>query len=176
VPAAAVGFFVVAVVGSPGSCVSDDRPIEVTLENAAAFLAKWDALEAELDAGRPASRVFTESEATSRARAWVEEEDVPVDDLYLCFDDDGGRASGSVDVPFSPGNIEVLVHGTMLFTGEQPEADIENIEVGGLPGELTDLAENFITGLVDDQTNGVVLEHDYVLTFVEGEMTVSGTP
>ena len=175
-PVAAFAFYLVAVIGSPGSCTTAERPIDFTLEAAASFQDKWDALNASLDAGRPDSAVFSEDEATSRARLWVTEHDIPVSDLFICFDDGGASASADVDVPIVPGDVDILVRGTVLLIGEMPEAEVVEIEVGGLPGPVTDLVEDFVTDLIDDQSEDVILIHDYVLTFSEGEMTVAGRP
>lgn len=175
-PLAAVALFFLAIVGSPGSCQSEGRPVAFTLEAAASFQTKWDQLNATLDAGQVSTVVFNESEATSRARLWVDDHDVAVSDLFICFSAEGGSASGKVDVPFFPGDADVLIRGTMDLTGEHPEADIEEIEVGGLPGPVSNLVEGFINGLIEDQTDEIELDHDYGLTFGEGELTISGQP
>ncbi len=175
-PLAAFALFLLATIGSPGSCESEQRPIASSPELASAFQAKWDQLNATLDAGQVSTAVFDESEATSRARLWVTEHDVPVSDLFVCFTIEGGSASGKVDVPFFPGDVDVRVRGTLDLTGEHPKADIENIDVGGLPGPLNDLAERFVDELIDDQTKQIELRHDYGLSFTDGTLTISGQP
>jgi len=175
-PILAIVLFIMAVVGSPGSCVTEDRPITYTPLLAASFQEKWDQLDDTLDAGQISTVVFDEGEVTSRAQLWAEEHDVSVSDLLVCFGTEGASASGKIDVPFFPGDVDVLLRGTMLLTGEHPEAEIEEIEVGGLPGPFTDLVEGFVTGLIDDETEEIALTHDYGVTFAEGEVTVSGQP
>lgn len=175
-PLAAVAFFLLAIVGSPGSCEAGDQPIAVSLEAAATFQTKLDQLNDALEAGQVSTVVFDESEATSHARLWVEEHDAPVSDLLICFSADGGSASAKVDVPFFPGDVDVLIRGTMILTDVHPEADIDEIKVGGLPGPLTDLVEGFVNDLIEDQTEEIELSHDYGLTFGEGEITISGQP
>lgn len=175
VPLAAVGLFLLAVLGSPGSCEAEDRPIGVNDLVAASFQLKWDELDATLDSGRSSSAVFSESEATSRARLWVDEDDVPVSDLLICFNEEGGAISGSVDVPLLP-NIDVLIRGTLDLTGDHPEPVIHELDVGGLPGPLTNLAKDFINGLIEDETEKIELRHDYGVIFGEGGVAVGGQP
>ena len=175
-PVAAVILFLLAITGSPGSCRSDDRPIAVSPELAAALQAKLDQLDASLDAGQVSTIVFDESEATSRARQWADEHEVPVSDVYVCFDVDRGSASGKVDAPFLPGDVDVLIRGRLDLTGVRPELKIDEIKAGGLPGPLTGLMKGFINDLVDNETEDIVLEHDYGLAFGDGEATINGQP
>lgn len=175
-PLAAVALFLLAIIGSPGSCETEGRPISYEPLRAVSFQQKWDQFNATLDAGQLSTVVLDESEATSRTRLWVEEHDVPVSDLFLCFSAEGGSVSGKVDVPFFPGDVDVLIRGTMDLTGEHPEAEIEEIEVGSLPGPLTDLVKGFVDDLIENQTEEIELAHDYGVTFGEGEVTISGQP
>lgn len=177
IPLLAVLFFFLAITGSPGSCEVEGRPIAGTIQEAGTFQEKWDQLNNALAFGQPSTATFTEGEATGRARLWVEENDVPVSELFLCFSAaDGGQASGKVDVPVIPGDVDVLVMGTVDLTGEHPNADIDEIEVGGLPGRLTSLVEGFINSLIDDQEGKIDLTHDYAATFADGTVTISGQP
>ena len=176
VPLTIIAFFRLVLAGSPCSCEAEDRPITYDALRAVSFQEKWGQLDDALNADQLSAAVFDESEATSRARIWADEHDVPVSDLYLCFSPEGGAISGKVDIPFFPGDVDVLIRGTMDLTGERPEFVVEEIEVGRLPGPLTDLVEGFINNLIDDQTEDLELSHDYGLTFGEGEVTVSGQP
>lgn len=176
VPLTIIAFFLLVLAGSPGSCEAEDRPITYDALRAVSFQEKWGQLDDALNADQLSAAVFDESEATSRARIWADEHDVPVSDLYLCFSPEGGAISGEVDIPFFPGDVDVLIRGTMDLTGERAEFVVEEIEVGRLPGPLTDLVEGFINNLIDDQTEDLELSHDYGLTFGEGEVTVSGQP
>jgi hypothetical protein len=175
-PLAALALFLTAVVASPGTCKSGAGPIEPSLQLAVSFQQKWDQLNNTLDAGQVSSVTFTDDEATSRARLWVVEHDLPVSELFVCFAPEGGSASAKVDVPFVPGDVDVLVDGTLILTGDRPEADIQDIEVGGLPGPLADLGESIVDDLIDDQAEKLELDHDYGISFGPGEMTVSGQP
>ena len=175
-PIAAVAFFFVAITGSPGTCAAEDRPITTSLQLAADFEAKWDALEASLIAGQPLSVTFTESEVTSRADLWLAEHDARIDGIQICFDDGIATASAKIDIPFVPGDIDVLARGTLNLTGNFANADVDDLKVGGLPGPLTDLVENFINGVIEDQTEELDLEFRYTLLFTEGQVTISGLP
>jgi len=175
-PLAALVLLILAVTGSPGSCLPGDRTITISPERAASFQAKWDQLDATLDAGQVSTIVFDDSEATSRARQWIDEHDLPASDVYLCFEAQRGSASGKVDVPFFPGDVDVLIRGTINLTGEHPKIEIDDIEAGGLPGPLTDLMQGFVTGLVDDESNDLALDHDYGIAFADSEATISGQP
>jgi hypothetical protein len=168
--------FVVALSGDPGSCEDASRPITAQPQHADAFQQKWDQLNATLAAGQVSSTTFSENEVTARARRWVDENDVPVTELYICFTADGGAASGKVDVPFFPGDVDVLVRGTLDLRGEQPEVVIDEIEMGGLPGPVADFLKGRIDSLIEDQTEDLELTHDYGVTFAPGEITISGQP
>ena len=176
VPLAAVIFFLLAISGSPGSCEAEDRPIAYDPARAASFQQKWDQLNAALNAGQVSTVVFDEGEVTARARLWVDEHDVPVTDLFVCFRADAGAASGKVDIPFFPGDVDVLARGTVDLRGERPEVIIEEIEMGGLPEPLVDLVKSPIESLIENQTEELELRHDYGVTFGEGEVTISGQP
>ena len=79
-------------------------------------------------------------------------------------------------MPFVPGDVDVLVHGTLILTGGQVEVDIDELEVGGLPGPLNDLVQSFVDDAIADETIDLELERDYELAFSEGSVTVSGQP
>ncbi len=175
-PIAAVAFFFVAIAGSPGTCEDESRPITTSLQLAAAFQEKWDGLEASLTAGQAAVETFTESEVTSRADLWLEEHDAPIEEILICFGDGTASASAKIDIPFVPGDIDVLARGTLNLTGSAADADVQDLEVGGLPGPLTDLVENFINNVIEDQTEDLDLDHTYTLLFTEGQVTISGVP
>lgn len=175
-PIAAVAFFFVAITGSPGTCEDENRPITTSLQLAADFQAKWDGLEASLIAGQPATVTFTESEVTSRADLWLSEHDAPIDKILICFGDGTASASAEIDIPFVPGDIDVLARGTLNLTGNFANVDVDDLEVGGLPGPLTDLVENFINDVIEDQIEDLDLDFRYTLLYTEGEVTISGLP
>ncbi len=175
-PIAAVVFFFLAITGSPGDCRSDERTVTTSFQFAADYEEKWDGLEAALDAGQPASATFSESELTSRASVWLQEQDAPIEDIMICFGDGTAATSAKIDIPFVPGDIDVLARGSLILTGTVADSEITDLEVGGIPGPLTDLVEDFINNIIEDQTEDLDLDHSYSLTFTEGAVTISGTP
>ena len=176
IPLAAIALFVVALTGNPGSCEAEGRPISFQPAKALSFQQKWDQMNTTLDAGSPSTINLDEQEVTSRARLWVDEANVPVSDLFICFTADGGAASGEIDIPFFPGDLDVLVRGTIELRGEHPEFTIEELDMGGLPGLFTDVVKGRVTSLIEDQAEKITLSHDYGLSFDEGVITASGQP
>jgi hypothetical protein len=176
VPVAAAGaLFAAAVLGSPGECDSGGQPVTVSPSQAAAFQAKLDGLNGLLDAGQPGSFQFTESEAASRAVQFLDEHDAPIENLKICFHENEGSASGTINVPVGP-NVDAKLTGTLDMTGETPKAQID-IEVGKVPGFVTGVIEGLVEGIVDDQLVEIELEgHQYRLEFGEGTATLFGTP
>jgi len=175
-PIAAVAFFFVAITGSPGTCAGDEHEITTSLQEAASFESKWDTLTATLDAGQPASATFTESEVTSMADLWLERHDAPINEVMICFRDGEASASAKIDIPFVPGDVDVLATGTLIMTGQFVEADIQELDVGGLPDPLAELVEEVVNRVIEDQTVTLELRHDYALVFGDGVVTVSGGP
>jgi hypothetical protein len=175
-PAAAIAFFLLAIMGSPGSCEQEGRTISYEPLRAVAFQQTWDQLEDTLDAGQESAAVFDEQQVTARARLWVEERDAPVSDLLICFTSDGGAASGKVDIPLIPGDIDVLIRATVDLRGDRPEVEIEEMEIGRVPGPLADLAESAINELIEQQMEELPLRHDYGAMFGDGEVTLNGQP
>lgn len=173
-PIAAIAFFVLAVAGSPGSCEAEGQAVVFTPGQAGSFQEKWDQFDAAVAAGPGSTVVFSESEVTSRARFWIDEHDVPVSEFLVCINAEGPAASGKVDVPFFPGDIDVLIRGTLDLRGEHPKAVIEEFEIGGLPGPVAEMVEELVEKLIDDQTVQIDLKHDYHATFGEGEVTITG--
>ena len=175
-PLAAAVLFVMAILGNPGTCEAEEQSIAHSPALATSFQEKWDRLNTVLAFGSEASITLSEAEVTSRAEQWVIERDVPVSDLVICFSMEGGAASGQVDVPFFPLDVDVLIRWTVDMTGETLKVEIEDIEVGGLPGPVADLVENFIDDLIDDQEEQLGLDFSYGVAFSDGEATISGQP
>ncbi len=175
-PIVAVGLFIVAVAGDPGTCEAETRPIVLSDSAAASYQTAWDGFQATLDSGQAAAVTFNETEVSSRAQQWLDERDSPITELRICFTDGGAGASAKLDVPFMPGDVDVLVRGTLILTGGQAEIDIDELEVGRLPGPLNDPLQSFVDDVIADQTIDLKLERDYQLAFSEGSVTVSGQP
>ncbi len=175
-PIVAVGLFIVAVAGDPGTCEAEGRPIVFSESAATSYQTAWDGFQATLDSGQPATVTFNETEVSSRTQQWLDERDSPITDLRICFTDGGAGASAKLDVPFMPGDIDVLVRGTLILTGGEAKVDIDELEVGGLPGPLNDPVQSFVDDVIADELIDLEVERDYQLTFSEGSVTVSGQP
>lgn len=175
-PLAAVGLLLLATVGSPGACETDEQRAEPRGADALAFQVKWNQFNGALDAGQPSSVVFTENESTARARVWVEENDAPVTNLLVCFTAEDAAASGTIDLPLFPGGVDVVVRGTLDLRGERPRAVIDEIEIGDVPGFVTDRIDRLVNDVIEDQLNKIELDHDYGVGFEPNRITVNGQP
>jgi len=164
-----------AFVGSPGECDSGDREVESSSALAQQFQAKLDDFEAELDAGQAASFTFDESEATSRGREFLEEENAPIEDLKVCFNPEGPSASGKLSAVLGL-DVTVKVSGDLDLSGEHPHIDDLDIDVGSVPGFITGGLEGVVKGVINDQLDHIDVEHQLSITFGEGTATLSGQP
>jgi hypothetical protein len=171
----AVIFVVLAFAGSPGECDSSGREVESNPALAQQLQAKLDQLEAQLDAGQAASFTFDESEATSRGRQFLEDENAPIADLKICFNPDGPSASGSLDAVLGL-DVTAKVSGDLFLDGQHPRVDNLDIDVGSIPGFITGGFEGTIKDVINDQLEHISIEHQLSITFGEGTATLSGQP
>jgi len=170
----AVVLLVAAFAGSPGECDSGDREVESSPALAQQLQAKLDELDAQLDAGQAASFTFDESEATSRGREFLEDENAPIADLKICFNPDGPSASGNLEAVLGL-DVTAKVSGD-LFLGEHPSVDNLDIDVGAVPGFAAGGFEEVIKDVINDQLAHIDIEHQLTITFGEGTSTLSGQP
>ena len=133
---------VLMVTGKPGIC--DNPPLRVgrdldplpSAELAAQLDARWDQFSADIK-NQQAVFQATESEVTSRARQYVEDEDVPMEDVFVYYCDDGkGQLAGRVDVAGVGANF--VATGTLVLGGEKPVVEIDSVDVGNVPGFVGD--------------------------------------
>jgi hypothetical protein len=171
----AVVVLVAAFAGSPGECDSGGRQVESSPALAEQLQAKLDDLDAKLDAGQAASITFNESEATSRGRQFLEDENAPISNLKICFNPDGPSASGNLDAVLGL-DVTAKVSGDLFLDGEHPRVDNLNIDVGSVPGFVTGSFEGTIKDIVNDQLEHIDIEHHLTITFGEGAATLSGQP
>jgi hypothetical protein len=168
--------FGLVVTGGPDPCTpGGSEPIVFSRANADSFQTKWDAFEAALDAGRPATVTFTESEVSSRGWWEVVDEAEDADDIFegprVCLHDGYGEVSATLDLPGFL-DVKMKARGTAEITDELV-IDVDKLEIGNVPGFLSDwLNAEDIRGDLTDQH----LEHNYTLTLREGEAQVDGTP
>ncbi len=142
-----------------------------------AFQQKWDEFDATLDAGSPASVTFNESEVTSRAVGWINNEDGPdFDDARVCIHDGYGEATGTLQ---GPGFLDVkfMLRGTVELIGSRLLTDIEDVDMGNIPDPLTSWFEGQADGPIEEGLDNLGLEpHTYTVTLTEGMVTIEGQP
>jgi len=171
----AVAVLAAAFAGDPGECDSGGREVQSSSTLADQLQAKLDQLNAQLDAGQPASITFDESEATSRGRRFLDDENAPIADLKICFSSDGPSASGSLDAVLGL-DVTAKVSGDFLLDGEHPRVDNLDIDVGAVPGLAAGGFEGAVEGVINDQLEHISLDHQLTITFGEGTATLSGQP
>jgi len=164
-----------AFVGSPGGCDSGDREVQTSDALAQQFQGKLDAFNDQLDAGQPASFTFDESEATSRGRQFLDEENAPIGDLKVCLNPDGPSASGNLNAVLGL-DVSVKVSGQLDLSGEHPRVEDLSVDVGGAPGFITGGFDGVVEGVINDQLTHIDTEHQLAITFGEGTATLSGQP
>ena len=166
---------VAAFAGSPGECDSGDRKVESSSALANQLQAKLEQFEAQLDAGQAASFTFDESEASSRGRRFLEDENAPMADLKICFNPNGPSASGSLDAVLGL-DVTAKVSADFSLEGQHPRVDNLDIDVGSVPGFVTGRLQGAIKDVINDQLTHIDVEHRLTITFGEGTATLSGQP
>jgi hypothetical protein len=171
--------FVVAVgalaaTGDPGECEPGGGPISVDAVNAASWQQKWDAMVLALDGGQPSSATFTESELSSRADEYLRDHDVGFENPRVCVHDGSGEASATFG--WLGIDINVKARGTVDLTGDHPDAEVEEMEIGNIPGWMAAPVEGLVNRALDAALDDADLDHDYAPVLRPGEATVSGTP
>ena len=166
-----------AITGGPADCTPGGGPIVVSDALSDAFQQKWDEFDATLDAGSPASVTFNESEVTSRAVAWINNEDGPdFDDARICIHDGYGEATGTLQ---GPGffDVKFKLRGTVELVGSRLLTDIEDVDMGNIPDPLTSWFEGQADGPIEDGLDNLGLEpHSYTVILTEGSATIEGVP
>jgi len=167
---------ILAFTGGPGDCTPGGGTITVSDANAQAFQDKWDAFDAILDGGSPSSVTFNESEVTSRADQYIRDEtDVDFEDVRVCIHDGFGEATGTLGVLLGV-DTKVKIKGTMDLSGDHPVAKIDDIEIGNVPGFITDAIEGLVEDAVEEALEEIELKHTYTPTLTEGEAQIDGQP
>ncbi len=167
---------ILAFSGGPGPCTPGGGPITVSAANADGFQQKWDGFDAILDGASPSSVSFNESEISSRADQYIREEtDVDFKDIRICIHDGFGEATGSLEAILGL-NTEVKISGTLDLTGDTPVAQIDDIEIGNVPGFITDAIEGFVDDAIDEALENIDLKHTYTPALTEGNAQIDGVP
>ena len=166
-----------AITGGPADCTPGGGPIVVSDALSDAFQQKWDEFDATLDAGSPTSVTFSESEVTSRAVAWINNEDGPdFDDAQVCIHDGYGEATGTLE---GPGffDVKFKLRGTVELRGNRLLTDIEDVDMGNIPDPLTSWFEGQADGPIEEGLDNLDLEpHTYTVILTEGSVTIEGVP
>ncbi len=162
---------ILAFSGGPGPCTPGGGLIIVNAANADGFQQKWDAFDGVLDGGSSSSVAFNESEVSS----FVDREfDSPINDPRICIYDGNGEGTATLDILGL--SVKIKVTGNVDLSGEHPVAEIDDIEIGNVPGFITEMIEDFITDLIDDETNKADLAHTYTPILTDGNAQIDGAP
>jgi hypothetical protein len=174
-PVAVVGVALLLVFrGDPGDCASE-REIINDPRLAFAYDDRWLEFNDRLLSGLPATLAVSESEATSRAELFLASSSAPVEDVRVCFVDDGAHVNGTISTPFGP-DVRVRIEGRTDLSGRHPEAEISSIKLGALPGFVTRPFRGLVRRIVDDQMEQIELDHRLTVALRDGEATVTGEP
>lgn len=168
---------VLAFTGGPADCTPGGGTITVSDANAQAFQDKWDAFDAQLDGGAPSAVVnLSESEVTSRADRYIRDEtDVDFEDVRVCIHDGFGEVTGSLGA-FLGLDVKVKIRGSVDLTGDKPTAEIDDIEIGNVPGFITGTIESLVEDAVEEALDDIELKHTYTPTLSEGGTQIDGVP
>ena len=166
-----------AITGGPADCQPGGGFITVSDTLSTAFQQKWDAFQAALDGGSPASVTFSESEVTSRAVNWINDEGGPdFDDAQICFHDGYGEATGTLR-SWGIFDVKFKLRGTAELTGNRLLIDIEDIDIGNVPDPLHLWFEGQLEDPIEEGLDNLGLEpHTYTVTLTEGSVTIEGQP
>jgi hypothetical protein len=162
---------VLIVTGSPSTC-SDREIAPISAAVAAELDERWDQFSLASLAGATSIQV-TESEATSRGRLYVEEEDVPVDNLRVYFCDDGkGQLAGQVEALGI--DVDFVVTAHLDISGAEPVVELDSIDIGNLPGFVADTVLGI---LLNDDARTLELDENLLGSEIsDGLIVISGGP
>ncbi len=166
-----------AITGGPADCTPGGGPIEVSDAMSDRFQGKWGQFKESLDGGTPASVTFSESEVTSRAVNWINNEGGPdFDDAQICMHDGYGEATGTLR-SWGPFDVKFKLRGTVELTGNRLLTDIEDIDIGNVPDPLHLWLEGQLEDPIEEGLDNLGLEpHTYTVTLTEGSVTIDGVP
>jgi hypothetical protein len=171
---AAIVIFGLAIAGGPGACTPGSGEIVVSAANADSFDQKWDGLDAILGAGSPSSIDLNESEITSRADLFIEEESGDIGNVRVCVHDGFGEVTG--DVGFAGVDVDFKVKGTVDLSGDKPVVQFDDIDIGNVPGFITGPFEGLAEDAIEELLEELDLDHTYTPILTEGVATIEGQP
>ena len=165
-----------AISGGPDDCTPGGGPIEVSDAMSDRFQQKWDQFDEALDAGSPSSVTFSESEVTSRAVNWINNDGPDFDDAQICIHDGYGEATGTLR-SWGIFDVKFKLRGTVELRGNRLLIDIEDIDIGSVPDPLHLWFEGQLDSPIEEGLDDLGLEpHTYTITLTEGSVTVEGQP
>jgi len=165
--------FLLAAVGGPGACTPGGNEIVVSAASADAFDQKWKAFDDTLDGGSPSSVVLNESEITSRADRFIEDEAGRIGDVRICLHDGFGEVTGNVDALLGI-NAGFKAKGNVDLSGAHPVVEFDDIDIGSVPGLVIDPFKGLLENAIEELLEKIDLEHSYVPTITEGEARIDG--
>jgi len=181
VTAAAAIFVVVMVVllfvGGPDlSAICGNRAVDLS-RSGQAFDDVWDAFNARIDGGATDLITVDEGLVTSRARSFLSDESVDdIRDVTICINGAGlNEARGRVAIAVLP-DVTAVLTGDIDLSGSHPVITITEIDVGSLPGFVSDLVDGQIESGVNRAIKEVDLRHRYSLQAGGGIASVEGRP
>ena len=160
------------------------RHIESNEGFARSFDRIWDELKIQAIAGATDFHVtLTENEVTSRADELLGN-DVPVEELTLCFHDGFAEARANVEVPVLGGlpivgglfDSGASAAGTLDFSGEHARLELTELDVEALPGFAENELRDELERQVNEELEAWTLDYGYNITFTEGVAAVNVTP
>jgi len=101
--------------------------------------------------------------------------DVDFKDVRICIHDGFGEATAELGAILGL-ETKVKISGTVDLTGDTPQAQLDDIEIGNVPGFIVDIVEGQVEDAVDEALENIDLSHTYTPTLVEGEAQIDGVP
>jgi hypothetical protein len=164
--------------GGPSPCEPAGGPVVVDDAQAASFQRKWDEFQDALDAvnaGQPVETrfvAFTESEISSRANQYADDNHIPIDDIRVCLDQGHGTGTGTVSILGF--ETRVRVKGTVQFNADSAQPRVDEMEIGSVPGWMSGPLRRLVNRQLDRAAVDVVNAHNYRVLIGEGSGAVAG--
>lgn len=163
----------------------EERAVSRDDTYAETFQQTWNSVATQIEVGATEVTLgFSESEVTSRAAAYLDERDAPVNNLVICFHEGFAEARADVEVPGASGlpvigglfDTAARVTGTLDLAGEHPRLVITDLDAGDLPGFVEDELRADVEREINDRLTGLTIRYNYTsLVFTEGAATITAT-
>ena len=181
--AAGITYFLIQTAGTYETGVCESPSGEVReIDSEASFARDFDVTWNQL--GAPTLQItLTESEVTSRADELLGD-DLPVDDITVCFHDGYAEAFAHGELPVLGGipiiggifDSSVRAGGAVDFDGPYARLTITEFDIDDIPGFIDDRLRDEIEDKTNETLETMPLRFDYQVTFQEGLAIVSVTP